>query len=34
MKRILNAAVWLVLASALVVERARKRREQRERSDA
>lgn len=27
MKRLLNAAVWLVLATALLIERARKRRE-------
>ena len=26
MKRLLNAAVWLVLATALVIERHRKRR--------
>jgi len=30
MKRLLNFGVWLVLATALVVERARKRRRERE----
>lgn len=34
MKRLLNVAVWLILATALVVERHRQRRRKRERSDA
>ena len=34
MNRLLNFGVWLILATALVVERARKRRKQREGSDA
>jgi hypothetical protein len=33
MKRLLNFGVWLVLATALVVERARKRRREREGSE-
>lgn len=33
MKRLLNFGVWLILATALVVERARKRRREREGSE-
>lgn len=33
MNRLLNFGVWLVLATALVVERARKRRREREGSE-
>jgi hypothetical protein len=33
-KRLLNFGVWLILATALVVERHRQRRRKRERSDA
>ena len=34
MRRLLGAVVWLVIAAALVIERHRKRRREREGSDA